>query len=168
MSKARRNRTQMGEFGVVEWDMANILNRVWHSAPGVNSQAPNVKVAKAVAQALSRFAYYHLEVSELKSLGIGQDSDRIGYYGEGLPEFIAWTKSPEHTPIYEKILIEMQELFPSLESIIVTQVGTDRQGLAFAFKDQPGYITTLYIRHATMFPLCLLCLAKPPPKPQVP
>ena len=163
----RRNRTQMGEFGVVEWDMPTILHRVWHSAPGVNSQAPNVKVAKAVAQALSRFAYYHLEVSELKSLGIGQDSDRIGYYGEGLPEFIAWTKSPEHTPIYEKILIEMQELFPSLESIIVTQVGTDRQGLAFAFKDQHGYITARDMSDGTMFTLGMLCLANAPQKPQV-
>ncbi len=163
----RRNRTQMGEFGVVEWDMPTMLHRVWHSVPGVNPHAPNVKFARAVAQSLSRFGYYHLEVSELKSLGIGQDSDRIGYYGEGLPEFIAWTKSPEQTPIYESILAEMRELFPSLESIIVTQVGTDRQGLAFAFRDQHGYITARDMSDGTMFTLGMLCLANAPQKPQV-
>ncbi|HEV2961944.1 MAG TPA: ATP-binding protein [Candidatus Angelobacter sp.] len=164
----RPNRTQMGEFGVVEWNMPTVLHRVWHGSPGVNAVAPNVKFARAVAQALSRFGYYHLEVSELKSLGIGQESERIGYYGQGLPEFIAWTKSdPEHTPIYQEILAEMRELVPSLESIIVTQVATDRQGLAFVFKDQHGYITARDMSDGTMFTLGMLCLTHAPQKPQV-
>src|SRR6185437_12882966 len=51
----RRNRTQMGEFGDIEWDMPTILHRVWHGAPGVIAGSPNARFAKAVAQALSRF-----------------------------------------------------------------------------------------------------------------
>jgi len=164
----RPKRPQMGEFGVVEWDMPTTLHRVWHGAPGVNLNATNVRFARAVAQALSRFGYYHLEVSELKALGIGQDSERIGYYGEGLPEFIAWAKSdPERTSIYESILAEMRELLPSLDSIITTQVGTDRQGLAFSFKGQRGYITARDMSDGTMFTLGMLCLTNTPHKPQV-
>src|SRR5208337_3797564 len=115
-----------GEFGVVEWDMPTTLHRVWNGAPGVHPQATNVRFAKAVAKALSRFGYYHLEVSELKSLGTGQPSNRIGYYGENLADFIAWIKSdPEGTSIYAAILAEMRQLLPSLESIIATQARTD-------------------------------------------
>jgi predicted ATPase len=164
----RQNRTQMGEFGNVDWTMPTILHRVWHSSPGVNSQASNVRFARAVAQSLSRFGYYHLEVSKLKSLGIAQDSERIGYHGEGLPEFIAWAKStPQQGPIYEAILGEMRQLLPSLDSIIVTQVETDKQGLAFAFKEHRGYITARDMSDGTMFTLGMLCLAHMPQKPQV-
>jgi len=164
----RPNRPQMGEFGTVEWNMPTTLHRVWHGSPGVHSQAPNVLFAKAVATALSRFGYYHLEVSNLKAVGIGLDSDRIGYYGEGLPEFLAWTKSdPDHAPVYEAILAEMRQLLPSLESIIVTQVGTDRQGLAFSFKEQRGYITARDMSDGTMFTLGMLCILNAPQKPRV-
>ena len=84
--------------------MPTTLHRVWHG-DGVQAGGTKCQFAKAVAKALSRFGYYHLEVSELKSLGTGQISDRIGYYGENLADFIAWTKSdPEGTAIYETIL----------------------------------------------------------------
>jgi len=136
----RPKRLQMGDFGVVEWNMPTTLHRVWHSAPGVQAQSPNVRYAKAVAKALSRFGYYHLEVSELKALGTGQDTDRVGYYGEGLPDFIAWTKSdPERTPIYESIVSDMRQLLPSLESIIVTQNRADKQGLATWLHNGTGF-----------------------------
>jgi predicted ATPase len=164
----RRNRVQMGEFGVVEWDMPTTLHRVWHGAPGIHALAPNVRFAKAVAKALSRFGYYHLEVSELKTLGTGQDTDRVGYYGEGLPDFIAWTKSdPERTPIYESVVSDMRQLLPSLESIIVTQNRADKQGLAFNFKEQRGYITAPDLSDGTMFTLGMLCLLNAPHKPEV-
>src|ERR1019366_7245702 len=121
----RRNRTQMGEFGVVEWDMPTVLHRVWHG-DGVKQEAPNVKFARAVATAFSRFGFYHLEVSELKSLGVGEPANRIGYYGQNLADFIAWTKSePKNGVIYEAILAEMRQLLPSLESVIVTQTSSD-------------------------------------------
>jgi predicted ATPase len=163
----RRNRTQMGEFGPVEWDMPTILHRVWHGE-GVKPEAPNVRFAKAVAKALSRFGYYHLEVSELKSLGTGQPSNRIGYYGENLADFIAWTKSdPEGTSIYAAILAEMRQLLPSLESIIATQARTDKQGLAFNFQEQRGYITAPDMSDGTMFTLGMLCILSAPQKPAV-
>jgi hypothetical protein len=163
----RRNRTQMGEFGVVEWDMPTILHRVWH-AEGVRPEAPNVRFARAVAKALSSFGYYHLEVGELKELGTGQDVDRIRYRGEGLPDFIAWTKSDSTgAPIYETILAEMRQLLPSLESIIVTQARSDRQGLAFTFKEQRGYIAAPDMSDGTMFTLGMLCILDAPHKPGV-
>ena len=163
----RRNRTQMGEFGVVEWDMPSILHRVWHG-DGVRNEAPNVRFAKAVAKALLSFGYYHLEVGELKELGTGQDVDRIRYRGEGLPDFIAWTKSdPEAASVYEGILIEMRQLIPSLESIIVTQARADRQGLAFTFRDHHGYIAAPDISDGTMLTLGMLCILGAPQKPRV-
>ncbi len=163
----RRNRTQMGEFGVVEWDMPSILHRVWHG-DGVRNEAPNVRFAKAVAKALSSFGYYHLEVGELKELGTGQDVNRIRYRGEGLPDFIAWTKSdPEAASVYEGILIEMRQLIPSLESIIVTQARADRQGLAFTFRDHHGYIAAPDISDGTMLTLGMLCILGAPQKPRV-
>ncbi|MBZ5521741.1 MAG: AAA family ATPase [Acidobacteriia bacterium] len=162
----RRSRTKMGEFGDVEWDMPSILHRVWHGATGVNLQASNVKFTKAVAKALSRFGCYHLEVSELKSLGIGQAADRIGYYGQGLPDFIAWAKS-EAPVVYDSLLCEMQELLPSLKSIFVTQDRTDKQGLAFEFKDHHGYIAAPDMSDGTMFTLGLLSIVSSPQKPQV-
>jgi predicted ATPase len=163
----RRNRTQMGEFGIVEWDMPTVLHRVWHG-DGVKSEAANVKFARAIAKALSRFGYYHLEVSELKSLGSGQPISRIGYYGENLADFIAWTKSdPDHVTIYETIIGEMRQILPSLESIIVTQARADKQGLAFVFKEHHGYITAPDISDGTMFTLGMLCILCAPQKPEV-
>ena len=188
----RRNRTQMGEFGSVEWDMPTTLHRVWHGQ-GVHQDAPNVRFAKEVARALSRFGYYHLEVSELKTLGAGQLASRIGYYGENLADFIAWTKSdpasrrfddnqvvdltsgpePNAQPIrpgsviYETILREMQQLLPSLESMISTQSRTDKQGLAFKFREHNGYIAAPDMSDGTMFTLGMLCILNQPVKPNV-
>ena len=164
----RRNRTQMGEFGVVEWDMPTILHRVWHGDGGVRPEAPNVRFARAVAKALSRVGYYHLEVSKLKSLGSGQPGNRIGYYGENVPDFIAWTKSdPEGTAVYETILAEMRQLLPALESMIVTQTRTDQQGLAFNFRAQRGYIAAPDMSDGTMFTLGMLCIINAPQKPDI-
>jgi len=163
----RPKRLQMGEFGVVEWNGPTTLHRVWHSAPGVHPQSPNVRYAKAVAKALSLFGYYHLEVSELKGLGTGQDTDRVGYYGEGLPDFIAWAKSDPERTIYESVVSDMRQLLPSLESIIVTQNRADKQGLAFNFEEQRGYTTAPDLSDGTMFTLGMLCILNAPHKPEV-
>jgi len=163
----RPKRLQMGEFGVVEWNGPTTLHRVWHSAPGVHPQSPNVRYAKAVAKALSRSGYYHFEVSELKGLGTGQDTDRVGYYGEGLPDFIAWAKSDPERTIYESVVSDMRQLLPSLESIIVTQNRADKQGLAFNFEEQRGYTTAPDLSDGTMFTLGMLCILNAPHKPEV-
>jgi hypothetical protein len=163
----RRNRPLMGEFGTVEWDMPTILHRVWHGDV-VNTEAPNVRFARAVARSISSFGYYHLEVGELKELGTGQSVDRIRYRGEGLPDFIAWSKSdPGGSPVYEAVLAEMRQLLPSLESIIVTQARSDRQGLAFTFRDHRGYIAAPDMSDGTMFTLGMLCILDAPQKPRV-
>jgi predicted ATPase len=159
-------RAQMGEFGVVEWDMPTILHRVWHG-DDVNQEAPNVRFAKAVAKAISRFGYYHLEVSELKALGTGQFSNRIGYNGQNLADFVAWAKSePEGAAVYEAILAEIRQLLPSLESIIITQTRTDQQGLAFKFKEQRGYIAAPDMSDGTMYTLGMLGILDAPQKPE--
>ncbi len=164
----RRNRTQMGEFGVVEWDMPTVLHRVWHGEIGVDRQAPTVQFAKAVAGALSRFGYYHLEAAELKSLGTGQAVERIGYNGERLPDFIAWAKSdPANTHVYETILADMRQILPTLDAILVTQARTDKQGIAFAFREHHGYIAAPDLSDGTMFTLGLLCIFNAPQRPCV-
>jgi predicted ATPase len=161
-------RTRMGEFGTVEPNSPTVLHRVWHREPSVNFAAPNVGFAIAVAKALSSCGYYHLELTRLRSLGSGQSTERIRYDGGDLPDFIAGAKSdPEHTPIYEAILAEMRQLLPSLESIILTQTRLDRQGLAFTFRDQMGYIAAPDMSDGTMFTLGMLCILNAPQKPLV-
>lgn len=154
----------MGEFGQVDPYGPTILYRALRGQV-VNAEAPNVVFAKEVARSLSTIAYYHLEVSKLRELGTGRPSNRIGYYGEGLPDFIAWSKSnPDDTGVYEAIQAKMQELLPNLEEIHVTQVGPDRQGLAATFKGHNGYITARDLSDGTLFTLGLLSVtlgAKP-------
>ena len=156
----------MGEFGRVDPDEPTLLHRVYHKHPSIDVNAPNVAFAKDVARALNRFGYYHLSVSELKSLGTGQPWDRIGYYGNRLPDFIAWTKFEEaNVPIYEQILEAMKELLPEFDSIIVTQVQTQQQGLAMSFRGQRGYIAAPDLSDGTLLTLGLLSLAHGPRQP---
>ncbi len=104
----------------------------------------------------------------MKSLGSGQPWDRISYYGGRLPDFIAWAKSTgEGTPVYQAILREMRELLPDLNEIIVTRVGTDRQGLAMSFREQRGYISAPDLSDGTMLTLGLICLLHGPMKPEL-
>jgi predicted ATPase len=156
---------RMGEFGQVTAYEPSILYKVWREkveTPG----APNVKMAKAVARALSSVGYYHLEVSELKALGSGQQTDRIDYYGGRLPDFLACLKSaPEHAPAYQAIYDGLLELLPDLESILVTQVGPDRQGLALSFKGHRGYITARDLSDGTVLTLGLLSILYGPKRP---
>jgi hypothetical protein len=94
-------------FGVVQPTDPTILHRVRRLAESNGSS--NVGFARAVAQAISRVGYYHLEASQLKRQGVGQPWDRIGYYGERLPDFIAWAKSTsEGTAVYEAILQDLR------------------------------------------------------------
>ena len=156
----------MGEFGEVDPYEPTLLNRVYRKDPRVKLEAPNVVFAKEVARSLNRFGYYHLAVSELKSLGTGQGWDRIGYYGDRLPDFIAWTKSDEtDDSCYRAILKSMRELLPELEQIIVTQVQTQQQGLAMSFRGQRGYIAAPDLSDGTLLTLGLLSLVHGPKKP---
>lgn len=170
----RRNRKQrMGEFGDVNPYEPTLLNRTWPNAAWnqdrrVEWSAPGVRLAQTVARSLSSFGYFHLEASSLKSLGTGQPRDRIGYNGEWLPDFIAWSKSsPEAVGVYEAILTQMREILPELDAIIVTQVRTDEQGLAMSFQGHRGYISAPDLSDGTMFTLGLLCLAFAPTRPAV-
>jgi hypothetical protein len=161
-------RRAMGEFGDVDPYDTTILNKVWHLGPGIDPDAAAVQFTKEVARALSRFAYYHLETSELKSLGDGQAWDRIEYYGGRLPDFIAWTKSdPDGMPIYDKILAEMRELLPGLQAILVTQTDRGQQGIALSFEGHRGYIAAPELSDGTMYTLGLLCIVHAPHKPNV-
>lgn len=161
----RAQRKFMGEFGSVDPYEPSILHKVRRSA-GIDPNATNVQMAKAVAGALSRVGYYHLEVSELKSLGSGQSTDRIDYYGGRLPDFLAGLRSmPEHAATYESIRSGLGELLPGLDSILITQVGPDRQGLALSFKGHKGHITALDLSDGTMLTLGLLAIFHGPRKP---
>lgn len=165
----RRSRPQeMGEYGAVDPYEPTVLHRVWHRDPRVNAGAQGPRFAKEVARSLSSFGYYHLEASALKSVGDGDPSDRIKYNGTRLPDFLAWLKfSDERVGIYEAILREMREILPRLESIIVTQVGTDAQGIGMAFADQRGYIAAPDLSDGTMFTLGLLCIVHGPSRPAI-
>jgi len=156
----------MGEFGEVDPYEPTLLHRVYHNHPSIGPTTPNVMLAKDVARALNSFGYYHLSVSELKSLGTGQPWDRIGYYGNRLPDFIAWTKFEEaNLPIYEQIRDAMKEILPELDSIIVTQVQTQQQGIAMSFHGQRGYIAAPDLSDGTLLTLGLLCLVLGPSRP---
>lgn len=153
----------MGEFGMVEPGDPTLLHRVHRGHPALVRDAPGVLFAEEVAGKLNRFGYYHLSPSELKSLGTGQAWDRIGYYGNRLPDFIAWTKLDEdNQSIYDQICASMQELHPGLESIIVTQVHAQQQGLALSFHEQRGYIAAPDLSDGTLLTLGLLSLIHSP------
>lgn len=165
----RRNRPQtMGEYGEVDPYEPTLLNRVWQQDPRVDRFAPGPRLVKEVARSLSSFGYFHLEASALKSLGTGQARDRIGYNGEWLPDFIAWTKSySENVGVYESLLMQMREILPELDAIIVTQVKTEEQGIAMSFRGHRGYISALDFSDGTLFTLGLLCIMHGPKRPAV-
>lgn len=121
-----------------------------------------------MARVLSRTGYYHLSVDRLKSLGSGQPRDRIFYLGDGLPDFIAWTKFDENNrSIYETILQAMRELLPDLDSIIVTQTGVDQQGIAMSFRGHRGFIAGPDLSDGTLLTLGLLCIIHGPNPPSL-
>lgn len=157
---------RMGEFGEVDPYEPTILNRIYRKDPRVSNEAANVAFARQVARSLNRFGYYHLAVSELKALGTGQAWERIGYYGNRLPDFIAWTKfNEENAQYYDAILGSMKEMLPELEEILVTQVSTQQQGIAMAFRGQRGYIAAPELSDGTLLTLGLLSLLLGPRRP---
>ncbi|KYG06324.1 hypothetical protein BE21_35490 [Sorangium cellulosum] len=161
----RAQRRLMGEFGSVDPYEPTILQKV-RRGTGLDSNAPNVKMAKAIASALSSVGYYHLEVSELKLLGSGQPTDRIDYYGSRLPDFLAWLRSTsEHATSYESIRSGLEEVLPGLNSILITQVGPDKQGMALSFKGHRGHITARDLSDGTMLTLGLLAIFHGPRRP---
>lgn len=162
-----RQSKPMGEFGVVGPYDPSLLCKVRRGKVAA-PEAPNVKMARAVGRSLSSVGYYHLEVSELKALGSGQDTDRIDYYGGRLPDFMAWLKSaPEHAAAYQAIHAGLAELLPDLDAILVTQIGPGRQGLALSFKGHKGYITARDLSDGTMLTLGLLSILHGPQQPDL-
>ncbi|WP_165232856.1 AAA family ATPase [Aquisphaera insulae] len=158
----------MGAFGAVDPYEPTLLNRVHRKDPRIHADSLNVAFALVVARALNNFGYYHLVVSALKSNGTGQPWNRIGYYGDRLPDFLAWAKSSEeNVPYYERIREDMKELLPELESIIVTQVQTQQQGLAMAFRGQRGYIAAPDLSDGTLLTLGLLSIVHGPGRPNL-
>ena len=156
----------MGEYGEVDPYEPTLLHRVWQEDPRVDADSPGARFSKQVARALSRFGYYHLEASQLKSKGTGQSWERIQYNGGRLPDFIAWTKFKEaNVHIYEELRAELQQVLPELDAIIVTQISADEQGLAMSFKGHNGYIAAPDLSDGTMFTLGLLCLIHQPKRP---
>ncbi len=160
----RKQAKFMGEFGQVDPFDPSLLNKVLHG--NLLPTEINIKKARAVAWKLSSVGYYHLEVSELKSLGSGQSSNRIDYYGGRLPDFLAWLKStPDVKEAYEKIHNGLTDLLPNLKSILVTQVGPENQGMALSFIGHNGYITARDLSDGTMLTLGLLCILHGPKRP---
>jgi predicted ATPase len=156
---------RMGEFGDVGAYEPSVLSRVLRGKVAA-PDAPNVAMAAAVARAISSVGYHHLEVSELKSLGMGQPTERIDYYGGRLPDVIAYLKSaPEHAAAYQAIHDGLRELLPDLDGILVTQVGPDRQGLALSFEGQRGSIAARDLSDGTMLTLGLLSILHGPKRP---
>ena len=97
----------MGEYGEVDPYDPSLLNWSVRQDSRVNGAAAGPRFAKEVARAMSSFGYFHLEASSLKSLGTGEPRDRIGYNGEWLPDFIAWTKSRlENADLYDSLLVQ--------------------------------------------------------------
>lgn len=155
----------MGEFGQVDPYDPTLLNRARRSAVPY-PDAPAVKMARAVARALSSVGYFHLEVSELKGLGNGQHAEHIDYYGGRLPDFLAFLEgTPEHSASYRAIFDGLKELLPDLRAIHLTQVGPDRQGLALSFEGHNGHITALDLSDGTLLSLGMLAILHGPKKP---
>ena len=161
-------RREIPNFGAVDPYEPTLLNRVFHNDLQISKTHESVRFTAEVARSLSRFGYYHLSVAELKALGTGQPSDRIRYYGFGLPDFLAWTKFDEqNAQVYKKIYEAMQGLLPNLDSIIVTQARSDQQGLAMSFKGQRGYIAAPDLSDGTLLTLGLLSLIHGPNRPNL-
>lgn len=153
----------MGEFGFVDPYEPSILHRALRVVMEPSNWL-NVRFARSIARELSWLGYYHLEVSELKSLGQGRAVSRIGYYGSGLPDFIAWAKSkPDHAPdLFENLLAKMKEILPELKDLIVTQLGSEQQGLAIRCEDYKGYIQASELSDGTLLTLGLLSILLSP------
>ena len=156
---------ELGEFGVVRPRDPSVLNKVWYGTkPDGPLEGP--RFARSVAKALWRTGYFHLETSWLKQLSDDRESDRIGYSGQDLPGFLAGLQR-EDRPRYERVLGAMRELLPSLEQIVITRVGPDRQGLAMTFRGLHGYINAPDLSDGTVLTLGLLAITHSRKRPRL-
>jgi hypothetical protein len=157
----------LGEFGDVDAYGPSVLckaQRVDVAAP----DAPNVKMAQAVARTLLSMQHYHLQAMRLKTMGIGQAATRLDYLGGRLPDFLGWLKStPEHAAAaaYQTIREGLLELLPDVQSMLITQVGPDRQGLSLSFKGHKDAIAAPDLSDGTMLTLGLLSVLHGPSRP---
>lgn len=145
-----------------------LLNRAFHGGPDVEKSAPQVLFVKKVAQALSQFGYFHLDLSNLGSLGTGQPVDQIDYYGGRLPDFLAWARSEEEgKAIFATIVEELRGILPDLTDLILTRSDKGRQGIGLTFAGHRGYIAAPDLSDGTLLTLGLLCILHSPRKPHV-
>lgn len=162
LGKARN----IGEFGHVDPYDPTLLNKVFAGSPNFQSAHPNVSFARSVAKALSSFGYYHLEPSELKALGYGEDARRIGYNGERLADFLAYLKA-NGKPSFEALCSDAKQFLPGFKDILITRTSTERQGFAIAFDAHNGYIAAPDLSDGTLLSLGMLCLVYGPQKPSI-
>jgi predicted ATPase len=161
-------RPRLGEFGEVGTYDPTVLSLIYYRDRRINFDRPGPQFARQVAETLGSIAYFHLEASALKSPGGGQFVDCIAHRGERLPDFLSALKSQEAlVPTYDTILKEMREVLPDLESILVTQIEADRQGLAMSFRGQQGYIAATDLSDGTLLTLGLLSIIHSPRRPSM-
>jgi predicted ATPase len=156
----------LGFFGEFRPDSPTVLNSlVKHSKATSEGFEEPMEFALCVAKELSSFGYFHLDISQLKALGDGRDSDYLSYRGARIPDFLSWAKlnEPEN---FKQIMRNMKEILPDLEDIIITQVEPDRQGLAMSFQGHRGYIAAPDLSDGTMFTLGLVCIVNAPKPPR--
>lgn len=147
---------ELGEFGTIGPRDPSVLNKLWHGAkPDDPNDGP--RFARAVAEALRKTGYYHLEVSSLQQPSDDRDWDRIGYRGHDLPGFLACLQRED--PLrHERILTAMRELLPNLDRIVVIRQGPGRQDLGMTFRGQQGITNTPDLSDGTLLTLGLLAM----------
>jgi predicted ATPase len=95
----------------------------------------------------------------------------LGYNGSNLPDYLAWFKNTSENDLsYASIHKEMREILPEMDSIIVTQVESGKQGMAMSFQGQlgyRGYIAAPDLSDGTLFTLGILAILYCPRKPSL-
>jgi hypothetical protein len=142
-------KSTLGEYGEVSAYEPSILHRVFYEDPRVNLVAEGPKFVRAFIRCLINIGYYNLESFALKMPTNGQSRDRIGYNGYGIADYLSWLKSPDQKVAYQKIEDQMRQILPSLQSIMVSQVAQDQQGLVFAFQEKDNKYQQYDLRNAS-------------------
>ena len=149
-----KGRPELGEFGRFTPYDETVLNRAWRAKGAIS---PGLEYAQRVARLLSKSAYYHLEAGNLKTPGEQEGARRIGYNGDGLPEYLGEVKETNPT-LFNQIVEEMRELLPALDTILINPAGIGKQGIAFRFRDYSGYINAPDLSDGTLFTLGMLAV----------
>jgi len=103
----------MGEYGDVDPYEPTILYRVWRQDGRVNRASRDPLCEGSCEEPIELWI---LSFGSVRSEGVGNraNRERIGYYGEWLPDFIAWIKSEaENAGVYASLLTEMRDILPN-------------------------------------------------------